>query len=625
MRTEPVLAGLYDPLRRIPAEAGERRLRAGLAAFGDVTVHRLGPLTVGVAAVPGAAPVPATSPVCLVGGYLEAEEGPAAPILAERWAREGAAGFLPLRGAFAGVVWDAEHERGVLVRDHLAQRPLFLLEADPVLAFATEVRPLLALPERRPEPDPVALVVYLSPSELHPGSVPYRGVERVPGGAVVHLADGRWRTERFWRPRYQEPLEGSPEELAEVTRAELRSAVRRTTGSARDVGLLLSGGLDSTSVAASAAPVLRDRGGELHAYSQVFPDFPTADESEEIAMVTEHLHLPLTALEVHGGSSLASSLEYLDRFQVPEFSATGFFWRPLARRADADGMAVLLSGEGGDEVFGTAEYLIADRIRAGHLRDALALVERFPNIAYNPWRSLRARLLWRFGVLPNIPLRLHAKVAARNARGEQARYLSDHAVALLPGIDDPRPWREHGGPIWWNVKVEHFARRLWQMGAPEQTTRAARLAGVTERHPLLTLDLVEHALRLPPERGFDPDRTRPDQRRAMAGLLPDPVRLRPEKVDFDAIRGQSLLTDHAAIRELLADPQARIRPYVRAEVVEAILRTVPDRWGTLSHWGGELMRLVTAEAFLRQAEDPGFAGSLLASGRLAEPRMRFLD
>jgi hypothetical protein len=109
----------------------------------------------------------------------------------------------------------------------------------------------------------------------------------------------------------------------------------------------------------------------------------------------------------------------------------------------------------------------------------------------------------------------------------------------------------------------------------------------------------------------------------MQGIVPEAVRLRPEKVDFDALRGMSLLADHAVVRELIGGPDARIRPYVRAEVVAELLATVPQRWGDLSRWGGEVMRLVTTEAFLRHQEDPGFARSLVESGRLERAEYRF--
>lgn len=618
MRADCVLAGVYDPLRRLEPATVEARLTSGLQRFGAVIIHRAGAVTAATAVPEGAAPPAAPGGVlCLVDGYLEAAVAPAPHVVA------ACRDFNALRGAFSALVWDAGQERGRLVRDQLGQRPLFVLEAGPVLFFASEVRPLIALPDRRPAPDPVAVARYLSPSRLREEIVPYSGVRRVPGGHLVRLEAGRWRIERYWTPRYREPMSGSPAELAEATRVQITGSVERMAGGAAQVGVLLSGGLDSTTVASLAATAARERGAGLRAYSQTFPDHPTVDESEQIVAAADFAGIDLTRVDVFSGSSLAGSLEHLELYELPEFSATGFFWRPLARRAVADGIDVLLSGEGGDEVFAGPVYLIADAVRRGRIREALGLVERFPNIAYNPWRSLRLHLLWEYGILPSLPPRLHTAFEEHRDRGERRRYMSPYGLSLLGGPADARPWRSLDGPAWWAGKVDHFARKVWELGAPEQTTRAARLAGVTERHPLLSLDLVEFALRLPPERGFDAERTRPDLRRAMEGIVPDAVRLRPDKVDFDAVRGHSLLSDMPVIRQLLDDPQSRIRPYVRPEVVHEILQTTPVRWGALSRWGGELMRLVTAECWLRHQDDQHVARGILDGEYLTPSKLSF--
>jgi asparagine synthase (glutamine-hydrolysing) len=617
VRRDRLFCGAYDPRGTLSGDGLEARIRSVLEPFGEVSVHRAGPLTVAAATPESAAPPRWPAVPCLADGYVHGADAEAS--IARAW---GEGGLAELRGCFSAVLWDEANGRGALVRDQLGQRPLFTLEAGPVLYFGTEVAPVIGMPMRRPEPDLTAIAQYLSPSELRETRVPFSGVRRVPGGHLVRLGDGRWSRPRpYWVPRYREPFDAAPEELAAETRERIADAIRLSTEGAQHVGILLSGGVDSTSVAAVATEALRPDGRVPHAYSQVFPDYPTADESEQIDAVVARLGLPVRLMAVRMGSVLGGTLEHLDRYAVPEFSAQGTFWRALARHAAADGVDVLLTGEGGDEVFGAPTYLIADQVRQGRLRAALALVERFPNIAYHPYRSLRATLLWKFGVLPSLPPRLHTLIAARNERRALPPYLGERAIALRDSAS-ARPWAALDGPAWWAAKVDHFARFVWLIGAPEQTTRAARLAGVTERHPLLSLDLLEYALRLPPEGGFDAERTRPDLRRATAGLLPDEVRLRAEKVDFDAIRGYSLLADIEIVKELLGR-DARIRPLVEPDVVAALLEERPGRWGDLSRWGGWVMRLLTAECWLRQQEDPAFARTLIDSGRLIGPQVAF--
>jgi asparagine synthase (glutamine-hydrolysing) len=620
MRPDAMLAGVFDPERRLDRGRTRERLEAALSGFGTVTVQDEGPLVVASADPRGRTPDADGPVLCLVDGYLEEAGGPAAAeALAAAWQTGGDAVLPALRGAFTALLWDRERQRGRLVRDQLGQRPAFLFEIGPVLHFATEVRPLLGLLPQRPAPDPVAVARFLAPSDLREDRVLYAGVRRLGGGELVAFEGRAWERRRFWAPRYEPPLEGSPAELAQETRDRLATAVRRSLGTTERAGLLLSGGLDSTAVAALAVPELRRRGGTLEAYSNTFPTHDTMDESEQITAVVQRLGLAAHRQDVLGGSALGSSLESLEAYALPELSPNGYFLRPLMRRAARDGMQILLTGEGGDNVFGTPLYLIADRVARGRLLAALALIERFPNIAGYPWRSLRLRLLRDFGLVPLLPGPVHRRVALR--REGLPAYVNDRSRALLGEGIRPRPWEDLGGPRWWAEKADHFTRRIVAMGAPEITTRAARLGGVAERHPLLSVDLVEFALRLPPEQQFDSERNRPALRAAMAGLLPDEVRLRKEKVTFDALRGQSLQSDWEVVKGLLADPRARVLEYARPQAIAELLDRSPGRWGDLSHWSGQLMRLLALESWLRYQEDPAFARRLLEDGRLTRPEL----
>src|SRR5204863_9335370 len=99
---------------------------------------------------------------------------------------------------------------------------------------------------------PVTIAHLVAIRSLHQNRILYQGVHRLAGGHMLELAQDRWTRRRFWAPRFQPPLEGTPDELAGQTLAALEDAVRRTTGPATSVGLLLSGGLDSSSISAVA-------------------------------------------------------------------------------------------------------------------------------------------------------------------------------------------------------------------------------------------------------------------------------------------------------------------------------------------------------------------------------------
>jgi asparagine synthase (glutamine-hydrolysing) len=642
-RPDAVFAGVYDPDRRGNRGHDRQMLTESLSRFGAVGLYESGPLLVGTATPMSQSPPTRGSATngsrsrCFIDGHIdnlaELAPGPtrggAEAVLAELLSRDATGVLRRMRGAWSLLYWNEADERGFLARDQLNQRPLFVCESDSRLCFGTELPPVLALPTRRPAPDTLSIVHLVVTRPLRQNRTFYEGVRRLPGGELLHLERGGRPIERFWAPTYEEPLAGAPEELAERTRAELARAVTRSVGDARSVGVFISGGLDSSAVAAVAVRELRDRGVEIHAYTATFPTIDVLDESEFSAPLVRSLGIAGTAVEVYAGSSLGANLEHLEAFETPELSANGFFMRPLGRRASDDGVDVILSGEGGDEIFAAATYLIADALRSGRLRTAWRLVERYPEVANQPGMRTRLRLLRDKGIYPVLPSAL--QYAAERRRffkefpdKELPDYLRPELVTVLAEAFEPHLPRNLVGPYWWAGKAQNLTLDQVHMGPSEVTSEFARLGSYAERHPLLTLDLAEHVLRLPPEHGFDAVYSRPDLRRALVGLLPEEIRLRRHKRYFDSVRGLSILEDLSVIRELLEDRDARMNAFLRRDAVRALLDMKPRTWQELSIWGSRVQRIVVLECWLRFQDDRELPERLRSSGRLIADQLRFV-
>jgi asparagine synthase (glutamine-hydrolysing) len=149
-----------------------------------------------------------------------------------------------------------------------------------------------------------------------------------------------------------------------------------------------------------------------------------------------------------------------------------------------------------------------------------------------------------------------------------------------------------------------LTRGIEETGVFEQQRRTAAAAGLGARHPLLDLDLVELGLRLPPLCSYDRYLNRPLLRAATTGMLPDAVRLRPQKVLFDSLLVDCLAGPDAEAVCALLGPGAELGAYVELERVQAELldsdrlrRAQPFRW----MW--QVWRLCTAECWLRTQAD----------------------
>jgi asparagine synthase (glutamine-hydrolysing) len=606
------LAGSFDPHGRTDPS----RLYGALAPHASTIVAH-GPLQV---AYSGPA-APGSEPLCLFDGFLDnvselsaALQIPAGlspeELLVTGYRRWGAELLPRMRGDFALLIWDQERGEGLLARDQLGVRSIFLHESSGALRFAGEIRHLLALLPQRPAPDPVSVAHWITMSNRPGSATLYAGVRRLNPGAVLLLDRGGVREERYWEPRFAEPMNESEPQLAQQVRAALDRAVRRRISLDGRTGVLMSGGLDSASVAAVATT---QAPGRVAAYSGVFPEHPAVDESSLIEELRRTLDLPGITAEVRAGGLLASAQEAVADWQLPLLGWGDFWTLPLLRAAAAAGVRVTLGGDGGDELFGARSYLLADRLRAGHPLQAIGLARELPGAGDRPPRREVARVVRNIGVAGALPYRLHEILQRSKAGREMPGWLHREAVRDLLDSDDPLAWKRLNGPRWWANVAHGLTRGIEETGVFEHQRRRAASAGLEARHPLFDLDLVELCLRQPPLASFDRYRNRPVLRATMAGLLPEAVRLRPGKASFDSVLVDCMAgPDGAAVRRLVTDPGAELRAYVDTHELERALFETDRPSSEQFQWMWQVWRLTTAECWLRAQADPG--GVVLTGG-----------
>jgi asparagine synthase (glutamine-hydrolysing) len=591
------LAGIFDPR----GSTGTTRLRTVLGA-GAVVIES-GPMRIALEGSPRHGP----GPLCLLDGFLDdlpdlrrslglPQQASEHDVLAAGYLRWGHLLPARLRGDFGLVIWDRAAERGLIARDQLGVRCLYLHERGASLYFASELHVLLALLPGSPAPDEAGLAHWLAASNRPGSHTLYAGVRRLDPGTVLVLTRDGVAEHGYWRPRYREPSAGDGAELVAEVRSALTRSVSRRMAAHERVDVLMSGGLDSGSVAALAA---HSAPGRVHAHSGVFPEHPAVDESELIELLRSELRLPGLTAEVRAGGLLASALEHSRRWRLPLLGWGDFWTLPLLRLAASRGAEITLGGDGGDELFGPRSYLLADSLLAGRPREALSLALELPGAGEHPPRREVARVLARWGaggVLSHGPRTALWKALARRGL---PRWLRPAQARLLVGSDDPHAWRRLDGPRWWAHAAHGLTRGVEETGVFEHQRLRGRMAGLQARHPLFDLDLLELALSVDPRASLDRDRNRPLLRSAMAGLLPDAVRLRPGKAWFDSLIRDCLTgPDREAVRALLGG-DSEIGAYVRRAKVLRMLDAGPGAGAEGFLWMHQVWRLLTAECWLR--------------------------
>jgi len=255
-----------------------------------------------------------------------------------------------LNGMFALAIWDRQRRKLFLARDRFGIKPLFLCREGPRTAFASEVGALIAggFPAS-PEIDPLQLRHYLAQGYPAPDGSILRGVRALPPGTVLEIDERGERLTPFWKPPTQAPPEiRSEQEAAEELEARLEQAVRRQRVADVPVGLFLSGGLDSGTL---ATLLRRVEHGALSTFSVGFSGPGSVSELPSALAVarrlgTDHHELPMNPVRVAGDLPAILAAQdgpLADATMIPTWYVSRF-----AR----DRVVVALSGEGADELFG---------------------------------------------------------------------------------------------------------------------------------------------------------------------------------------------------------------------------------------------------------------------------------
>lgn len=266
-----------------------------------------------------------------------------------------------LRGEYALVLWDEQRQKLLAARDPFGVRPLLFTRTPDGLAFASEAKALFAV-GRAPAWDRDALGLALSLQYTVPGTTLFDGVTELPPGATCTVQNGEVSVAVSYARLEDETTSPRDDDAAGAVRYALAAAVQDRLRGDVPVCALLSGGLDSTAVAALAREAL---GVPLPVYTVRFQGGGAYDESALAAKSARALDLDHRVVDLSTNDlleALPEAVAHGENLCVNHHVAAKFL---LSRRIQGDGLRVALSGEGADEVFFGYAHLAADHGAAG--------------------------------------------------------------------------------------------------------------------------------------------------------------------------------------------------------------------------------------------------------------------
>lgn len=448
---------------------------------------------------------------------------PAVTLLAafRRWGEDS---FGRLRGAFAAVITDGT--KLWCIRDHLGASTLFFRQEANGVYVATEIKQVVAGAgiSRRPDLAQIRRMFFGQVEPLEEPPCLVVGVERVPRASALEIVgDGPPRCWKHWDPSpLIETARLDHDEIHERLARRLQKAVDRcVTGN--DV-VALSGGIDSPTVAACAAPTHRELSGRpLMALSTVYPHAPTVDERDHIASIVEQLGIPWKTY-VAKYRRLEDVEGWVDRLDGPIFGPAVPALVELFRHTRETGARVVLSGELAELVYSLQHLLLGYLILRGSWRTAARHV-RTMRRSGRSWKNVVSTIAWNLA--PGWVGQAYVR-----ARGIGEAHLPPWMDRrLMPGVNER--W-EFNQPIHrrWPELQRYFATGPTITGV-EITSLCASHLGVRFRWPLADLDLWEFFLSLPAHDKFPGDAPKSLIRQVMRGRLPDSILDRRDKTTFE--------------------------------------------------------------------------------------------
>jgi asparagine synthase (glutamine-hydrolysing) len=520
----------------------------------------------------------------------------------EQWGDDA---FRRLRGMFGIAVWDAVNRTLLLARDRAGQKPVHYVERGGRLYFGSEIKSLIAAGAVEPRLDLAALDHYLAFLYTPRDASIFENVRKLPPGHFLKWQDGRTEVQRYWQVPAEETFHGSEDDAVEGLTRVLQDAVASHMVSDVPLGAFLSGGVDSSAVVGMMSRV---SSRPVKTFSIGFDD-PEFDELEHARTVARHFGTDHHEFVVKpdGLSILDELIAHFDEPFADSSAIPTWYVSEIARKH----VTVVLSGDGGDELFGGYDrYIPHPRVRKF---DALGL----------PGLRAAAGVAW-----PLLPHGTRGKNFLRHvAKDSIGRYLD--SMTLFPSDERAALYSDGATAALRSATEQRLARHFHRFGALPHDSRMMRFDfetylpedvlvkvdrmsmahSIESRVPLLDNEVIDFAASLPARFKIRDGRRKHVLKRALEPLLPAGI-LNRRKQGFGVPLGNWFRGGLTGLfSDVLDAPRTRQRGYFEPAFVSRLLRE--HLTGQRDHTS-RLWQLLVFELWHRQYLDRAAIGSATA-------------
>lgn len=467
-----------------------------------------------------------------------------------------------IEGDFAIAIWDERKRQLFCARDRTGNRPFYYWRTADHYIFATDLHALLALPGLPRTINEGMVAEHLAVRVDNTRETLYANVSRLPAAHAQTITANRCEEKRYWdvdceyRLRYKNEGE-YVDHFSDI----FLQCVNRQMRSCGPVGSYLSGGLDSSSIFTLADMAYGpERTPDI--FSLNFPGLQ-CDETRYIEAVCTARGRPARYYD-GSGEPFDYHVEQVATYQDVCDAPNGAMLNPLRRAASEMGIKVMLTGYGGDELFGRNPFYWHYLISTADLTQFVSQLRHEFQAGISPsglWNDI-----YYFGLAPFVPDRVRAKIRRARGRSTPSRGIVSDDLRMKVSLDERIlcARRCHGSFDKSHNFMHNFLQTGWGARGAEINNREVAAFGLEERNPFLDVRMIEFAFSLP-ETLRSRQNGKHIVRAAMEGALPEQVRLRRSKTDFSPIMARTLASPE--VMELLQCQSMRAHGWIDADEV----------------------------------------------------------
>lgn len=535
-----------------------------------------------------------------------------------RWEEKCAEKLL---GVFAFAIWDKKEQSLYCARDQFGIKTLYYhYHPEKLFTFASEIKALFQHPRVPRQINELRIADYLSSLLLDKSITFYKDICQLEPAHFLVIGPAGLTKRQYWSLDPEKEIHyKSDEEYAEALREIFIESVRCRLRSVYPVGSSLSGGLDSSSVAAVAQMQLKEDGkAPLHTFSAIFDDVPESDERQFIHKVLQHGEYKPHFIHLDQFGALEDIEKLIWHNDGPLFIRNAFLWKKKYEIARENGVRIVLDGEDGDTVISHAESYLAEIVRSGDWKEyaleSKGLLQHFESYDPSPtilaesyvyshlaslrendhwyrffrdaagfliysdtdkWDFLRNQLVKPF--TPDIIMKIWHRLHGRTLNTKQNRHGKRKAKSILNAEFAEKISPENrksalvaGHRYSPGFRSEHFqALTLQSPWAYEENDKLAAAYQIEARHPFHDRRLVEFSLGIPPHLKLKNGWPRWILRKSMENILPEAIAWRVGKSNLGHNFKRSLIDiEHDRLQDLLITRPGRLETYLDIPLIQ---------------------------------------------------------